>query len=82
MADTPVGLTGDTGLSGRAGSHPFRLLRRSQQDDWGWSVLSFLGPSIKFSAIICYIIPSFRLLPFGRTTEIEPIINTISNYAL
>lgn len=81
-ASSPRELTGDIGLSGQAGSHPLILLRKSQQDYWVWSALSFLEPRIKFCTIICYIIPSFRLFPFGRTTEIEPIINTISNYAL
>lgn len=81
-AGSAMELPGDIGLSRQAGSFPLILLRRSQQDYWVWGALSFLEPSMKFSTIICYIIPSITLLPFGRATEIEPIINTISNYAL
>lgn len=74
--------TSDKGLSGQPDRLPSMSSRRSQRDYWVGNGLSFLEPGIKFSTIICYIIPSFRFLPFGRSTEIEPIINTISNYAL
>lgn len=75
-------LTSDIGLSGQPGRLPLIPSRKSQRDYWVGNALSFLEHSVKFSTIICYIIPSFRLFPFRRSTEIEPIINTISNYAL